>query len=120
MIIGFGATEIAEANKIINECYEATQSNPNDVEASIKSITQKYMTEGERYKKMQRDEAPERYTYFWATSNKVYDGKYFIEFTMHHINRQHGFSPDGWALWVTHWILNICPVDGMRIFREDT
>lgn len=67
---------------------------------------------------MDRNDVPERYSYFWYVVNKIYDGKYIIEFSFHHINRRHPFSPDGWALLETKWILSIDDLDGKIIYKQ--
>mgnify|MGYP006383564061 CR=1 FL=1 len=67
---------------------------------------------------MTREDAPDRYSYFWAIHHAIYEGKSIVEFTMHHINRRHAFSPDGWALLVTRWVLMVDPHDGEVIYSE--
>lgn len=114
MIIGFGSIEVATAQSIIEECHEAMTE---DGIQGVEKIKAKYAADEERYKVMGRDEAPERYTYFWFSYCEKYEGRYFIEFTMHHVNRRHPFSPDGWALLITKWILGVDPNDGKTIYR---
>lgn len=117
-IVGFGKVEIDTAKKIISECQDAIGSNGKDAQSSLAAIEKKYADDAERFKKMDKKEAPERYTRFWCSHHDIYKGKYMVEFTMHHINRRHAFSPDGWALLVTRWILSVCPVDGVHVFKE--
>jgi len=121
VILGFGKTEEDTALKIINECLQAIQGlqeNEKETDSVVRAIAAEYHDDDERYRKMKRDEAPERYTYFWPYSYRLYDGRYIVEFVMHHINRRHAFSPDGWALLVTRWVLSIHSKNEYHIFRE--
>lgn len=104
MILGFGSIEKENANQIISECSAALKA---DSLRGIATVQEKYRAEGEKFKNMTREEAPERYSYFWAMCHEVYSGRFFVEFTIHHINRRHPFSPDGWALLVTKWVLSV-------------
>lgn len=113
-MLGFGQTEHEVALQIIEECASALSLSGKD---GLRAIEAKYADDGDRFKAMKREEAPERYTYFWASYYEVYPGRYFVAFTMHHINRKHAFSPDGWAMLETHWILSVDRVD-TRIYRE--
>jgi hypothetical protein len=118
MILGFGATERETARTIIHECATAIKHFPENAQEAIQSVQKKYNEDEERYKQMTREEAPERYSYFWASFHSIYEGKYIIEFTFHHINRRHAFSQDGWALLVTQWILGVQADGTEKIFRE--
>lgn len=118
MILGFGTGEFETARKIINECQDAIKKNPEHIKDAVGTIKKKYAKAGKRYQKLGRDKAPERYTYFWFFYSEIYEGKYMVEFAMHHINRRHSLSTDGWALWKTNWILSVCPTDGTRVYRE--
>lgn len=114
MIIGFGSTEKETAIKIIRECSEAMKANGAQ---GIEDVQKKYAEEDKRFGEMSRDEAPERYSYFWAIRYDIYEGKFMVEFTFHHIYRSI-FSDDGWALLKTRWILSVDPNNGEAIYRE--
>ena len=118
MPLGFGQTEIETAFSIINECKAAIEADPNNVEKVLEAVEKKYHLAEKEYDKMDRNDAPERYTDFYHNCWTIYDGKHIVEFTMHHINRRHPCSSDGYALLITHWILNVCPTDGTRIYQE--
>ena len=104
MILGFGSTEKETANRIIAECATALRT---DGLRGIATVQEKYRVEEEKFEGMTRETAPERYSYFWASCHEVYHGRYFVEFTIHHVNRRHPLSPDGWVLLVTKWILSV-------------
>lgn len=116
MIIGFGSGERDAALSIINDCAEAMKTNGA---LGLKAIQTHYQDARELYKTMPGDEAPERYSYFWALHHPIYEGKYFVEFTFHHINRRHALSPDGWALTISRWILSVDPHDGNVFYCAD-
>lgn len=125
MILGFGKTETDAARAILAECAEALKLDESEGDwvgvgegAKIGAIQKKYAEEGARFGKLSRQDAPERYSYFWAIPHKLYKGEYFVTFTIHHINRNHPFSPDGWASLVTRWVLHIDPHDGATIYCE--
>jgi len=116
-IFGFGQSEIDTAIKIINECYDAAKNSDNVVTA-INGVEKSYKAVDEKYGKMDKSEVPERYTYFFSHVFNVTDSGYYVSFTMHHINRRHAMSPDGWALWATDWMLKVSEHSGKQIFRE--
>jgi len=119
MIIGFGKTELETATEIINECFDAIQGTEQKKEGiALMSIQSKYSTQEKEYSAMDRHDAPERYSYFWANYHEIYAKKYIIEFSFHHINRQHVLSPDGWGMLQTEWILAYNEIDGKRIFKQ--
>jgi hypothetical protein len=118
MIFGFGTTESESARRIIGECEMAIVAAPDNIDEAIAGVRRGYSKAGDRYKVMDRENAPERYTYFFYNFVPIYKGRYLVEFTMHHINRRHPFSPDGWALMVTHWMLSV-NADGIaRVYAE--
>ena len=117
MILGFGTIEVETAIRIINECHDAIEKSDTPVGA-IKDVKEKYREESDKYAEMDRSDVPQRYSYFWPTYHRIYDGKYIIEFTFHHINRHHALSSDGWGLLITKWILVFSEDDGKHIFKE--
>ena len=116
MIFGFGDTESKEAVKIIHECLDAIAATPDNPKSALVAVEKKYDDAGKRYEKM--DNPPQRYTYFFSTFVPIYEGCYYIDFTMHHINRQHPFTPDGWALLATRWMVSVSPDEDPIIYRE--
>ena len=91
MILGFGKVEQITAQRIIHECLEG----------DYKEIQKAYKDAADAYKNSHNH--PERYTYFWAYKLEDCNYETYI-FTMHHINRSHALSNDGWALLITKWV----------------
>ena len=119
MILGFGSNEVEIAHKIMDECIAAVESCPKNPEQAIKSIKKKYDDDEKKYAGMDKQDAPERYTYFWFCYYSPYDQKQIVEFTFHHINRRHALSLDGWGLLATRWVLIIDPqTEGIEKFRQ--
>jgi len=83
IILGFGCQEERERARVIEALDGLTDEK--DIHMALRPWNEK----AKEYDKMPRETAPERYT-----SISFYDGK--LHFS--HINRQHPFSPDGWAL----------------------
>lgn len=81
--LGFGITEKNVEANVLKRI-----KNGEDIE----SIRKEYKEIAEKYDKMNREEAPERYSYFYNYGGSL---------KFHHINRQHPFSPDGWGLLQT-------------------
>lgn len=79
VILGFGCTEEEQRN-VIKEAIKA-----NGLEVTKKE----FKVRAEIYDKQSKEDAPERYTYFYAYDNKI---------IFFHINRRHALSPDGWGL----------------------
>lgn len=111
---GFEGTEREEALKIIEECYQAFEARGIQ---GIYDLQMRYANEVSRYRKMSRDEAPDRYCCFWAMHNKIYEGKSITEFIIHHVNNKPGLGEVGRALLVTQWILTIDEINGALIYR---
>ncbi len=84
-VLGFGCTEEQVRNDVKNALIGALV-NGKDTEEVLK----KWNDKADEYDKLPKETAPERYTRIF-----FYDGK----LVFHHINRRHGMSPDGWALW---------------------
>ena len=112
MILGFGIQEEKAARQIIQECIDNITSN-NDLCSAVETVHISAKTRAEKYDKQDRHTAPERYTYFYY----FLPCKTLVEFTMFHINRNHAFSQDGWALLQTKWALSI-QEDNTVIYRE--
>lgn len=81
--IGFGIIEQQEREKIKNLLLSSAMRGEN-----LQEVSKKWNKERDLYDAMDRSIAPQRYTKFY-----IYDGA--IHYT--HINRNHAFSPDGWA-----------------------
>lgn len=116
VVLGFGDTELENARSIIDQCIALIKEG-QPVYRAVESVRLTYNEKKEKNDKLTRTESPQRYTYFYFFYNEIFEGKYNVEFTFHHINRNHPFSPDGWALWVTNWILGF-DEDGFRIYKE--
>ena len=84
-VLGFGSVEERERQKI-REAIESGMEAGVSIAMTLKPWNDAY----DRYKAMDKNEAPERYT-----GVHCYGGN--IHFS--HINRRHALSPDGWALW---------------------
>lgn len=85
VILGFGRQEELERGKIKQALHDGTASG-----TSVEEILGQWNDAADRYDKMPRGTAPERYT-----TVHYYDQElHFL-----HINRNHPFSPDGWAAW---------------------
>lgn len=118
MILGFGKTEVDAAHTILTECVEAMQNNLNNESWAVNKVAQCYMKAAEEYKTISRNCVPERYCYFFPFLWRLYEGKYFVEIAIHHINRNHPFSPDGWAMLKSSWILSYSSVDGSEFYQQ--
>jgi len=116
VILGFGCTEHEEAKKIIHKCLASIATMPDEPVKAVKAVRKEYDGASKLYKEM--DNPPQRYTYFFFTLVPIYEGSYHVEFTMHHINRRHPFSPDGWALLITHWMISVSPDEDPIIYKE--
>ena len=84
IILGFGCVEAQERERIRLALIEGLADG-----MTADEVLAPWHQKADEYKKLPRGIAPQRYTYAWC-----YDGKIFY----HHINREHPFSPDGWAL----------------------
>ena len=108
MIIGFGRCEQGVATAIIQACRVD----------GIEPVQSSYAAQASLNDEMPRQDAPERYTQFWAHEHTSPCGDRIRRFTMHHTNRRHALSPDGWALLVTLWV-EIVERDGdVHVFKE--
>jgi len=120
MIIGFGSEETDTAKNIILECAiagVAASKAKADVDAAMKKIHVRLFAEAEKYKKMAKEDAPDRYSYFWHYHNKINESRFIVTFSFVHINRRHALSKDGWAALITEWVL-VVDGDSVKIFRE--
>lgn len=90
IILGFGSQE----EKVRNDVKSALL---NEGEVALK----RWNDDADKFDKIPRKEAPERYTRIFYYDNKL---------VFHHINRQHPFSPDGWALMKVEEPFEIDPV----------
>jgi hypothetical protein len=83
IILGFGCIEVQVRAEITAAAREAVANG-----RTVESVLAKWNELARVYDKQPRGVAPERYT-----SASYFGGK--LHFT--HINREHPFSPDGWA-----------------------
>ena len=84
VVLGFGSTETAEEARIIAACGAAISEG-----RSVDSVLNELNRAANRYDDLPRGEAPQRYTRAYHFDDALH---------FHHINREHPFSPDGWAL----------------------
>lgn len=111
MIIGFGSTEkqfeTDLENKIKEHVTSAYSSNGDsyfteafcrEIDKWVNGVAKESQERGELYKKAESH--PDRYSYFWVSTVNNASHLVFI-LSIHHINRRHAFSPDGWALFQT-------------------
>jgi len=85
IIFGFGSTE----EKVRTKVKEAILGMSTDEE--IDDFIKRWNEDADKFDKMPKDTAPERYTRLFFYDEKIH---------FHHINRRHPFSPDGCALLV--------------------
>ncbi len=109
VVLGFGQNETVAAEQIVAEIIEAVKSEGLD---SVKRIEAEYKEQAEKYDAMSREDAPERYSYFYA-----YTDRRIVRLTLFHINRRHALSPDGWALLQTKTIIDFID-DEPAIYKE--
>jgi hypothetical protein len=83
-ILGFGSIETKVREDVKNALIGALIRKED-----VGTVLKKWNDKADEYDKMPRETAPERYTKIWFYGGKLH---------FHHINRQHAFSPDGWAL----------------------
>jgi len=83
-MIGFGCIEAQERASVKQAILDALANGQ-----PARSVLSRWNEAADRYNKMPRGEAPQRYTRVFWYENKLH---------FHHINREHAFSPDGWAL----------------------
>ncbi len=118
MILGFGAIEERTALSIIEECAEVIKNTDKNHKKEIDKVQKKYSDLEKKYKTMDKNKVPERYSHFYYTYYEMYPGNCAVRITFHHINRQHPFSSDGWALLVTEWFLSVSNVYGTSIYKQ--
>lgn len=109
VIIGFGSTEeqfVRDEERLIREHLSkrapelAPLYNTDELIADLRSFLQGRADELHKlsatYKKA--SDYPERYSEYWPTV--ISDASHIVVILrLHHINRRHALSPDGWALW---------------------
>ena len=111
MILGFGITETKTARAIIQECLAAIRDNQGKpASESIEPIRNRHEQAYDENGKLDKANAPERYSCFWCSCSGG-----FVRFDFHHINRRHVLSPDGWGMLQTSWVLD---VEEGKIFQE--
>lgn len=102
MILGFGIAEETKAHLILHECFDDV-TDFEAVENRVKQFEKDLMAISETQKLLPRGECLERYTYFFPSIHRIHDKLYVYRITMHHINRNHALSSDGWGLMITKW-----------------
>ncbi len=86
IILGFGCVEEQVGRDVKNALVEGLANGQ-----TADSVLSKWNSKADEYDKLPRETAPERYTRVWHYDDALH---------FHHINRQHPFSPDGWACLV--------------------
>lgn len=116
--IGFGEQEISNEEKIASDIFnkfkqiygKSDKYFDSEMVSKFRWWFKKYEADlfnlGEKYRNMSVYEAPQRYCYFWAEIINTTNGIY-IDLDIHHINRRHPFSPDGWGMWKRNIIICI-------------
>ena len=119
MILGFGANEKEFEINLQNELTEFAYSQHNGDETFsdetieslkkyAKELSDQSLADSEKYKSSK--EYPDRYSYFWpyivGDCNMI-----AVRIDFHHINRRHGLSPDGWAMFKNEVTFSIKPDD---------
>lgn len=84
IIFGFGVTEEGVRAAVKNALISALLEKKD-----VATVLRQWNDKADEYDKMPRGTAPERYTRIYFYENAIH---------FHHINREHPFSPDGWAL----------------------
>jgi len=84
IILGFGHVEGGERTKIRAALLDHAKCG-----RTVSDILAIWNDKADEYDDLPRGEAPERYTRIFCYGGKLH---------FHHINRNHPFSPDGWAL----------------------
>ena len=116
--LGFGSTEKDFAENemqfVRDWCADYEKEHPNVYWSEESFVSALKLAIGERAKKYKSDdekyktatEYPNRYSYFWFT---VYTdtSSVVVVFDIHHINRRHALSPDGWALMVGEYTVRV-------------
>ena len=111
IVLGFGSTEQdfeAEEERAIRDYIERryneaglnyfTDTFVESVRAWLKERAAALRAKEAEYK--DAAEYPTRYSYYWPVV--VADASYIVVILrIHHINRRHAMSPDGWALMLT-------------------
>jgi hypothetical protein len=110
-VIGFGDVEkryeenleskirdyVAEQYSERGDCYFADDFT-KEIGKWANGLAMESQEIGEQYKKSET--YPDHYSYFWC--NTLGDASHIVFIiSIHHINRRHGLSPDGWALMKT-------------------
>ncbi len=97
-VLGFGSTEIQVEDDVVNALIAA---RPTTHEA-LHNVLRPWNTKAKENDALPRGEAPERYTSIYFYEDMLH---------FHHVNRNHPFSPDGWALLQTEKHFHLFPED---------
>jgi len=82
IILGFGSIEERIRNQVKHKLHGMKSEN------EVCHFIEEWNKDADKYDKMPREKAPERYTRLFFCNNILH---------FHHINRKHPFSADGWA-----------------------
>ena len=115
--LGFGSTEKKYESDLedkikayIDEWYYEetdnyfTESFVKKVREWVDGLAKESRDIGDKYKKAET--YPERYSYFWATT--IADASHIVFILkLHHINRRHALSPDGWGCMTSEMLFYV-------------
>jgi hypothetical protein len=121
VILGFGTTEKEYEHTVINAISSwlvdalresedgfITEEKKKEIELYVGNLGKESRIESEKHDK--EDTPPARYSSFYSTCTfGVCDVVIVLKF--YHINRQHPFSPDGWALLVEKNFVHVSTTD---------
>ncbi len=108
-MIGFGIKEKKQVRDVVDTIREFAKDNYDALSTNMKDYEANHKSQRDKYDKMDRSDAPERYFGFWTSMHdrqNVCD-ETSIELHFMHINRRHAMSPDGWASMTSEYILKV-------------
>lgn len=127
-VLGFGDTEkrheanLEEAIRLhVVEQYALrddqyfTDAFAKEVEAWVKDMAAKGQAAADEYKEAEK--FPDRYSRFWVSV--LHDTSHIVcILSIHHINRRHAMSPDGWAMMQTERLIHMDVHEAEKMKRE--
>ena len=121
MIFGFGDGEKREAIRVLEETAKELKGvmEKSKIECILESLSKKCKDRTDKNDKLDKNDAPERYSYYWTNLMYNHKDSFVVLYNFHHINRRHPFSSDGWALLSTKWMLEFYGIDNVfRIYEQ--
>lgn len=127
-VLGFGDTEKRYEEKLeesirslVIEQYSATDlvyftdQFVDDVTALVQAMSSDSQKTAESYRGA--SEHPDRYSYFWVSVVASASHLVFI-LKIHHVNRRHALSPDGWGMMKTERLFYVDPQEAESLGKE--